>query len=78
MPNDNPFQLGENTLNKVRYFIQDNDGNRVARNLRKVFFDYMRFQQGSLDVDFDEMLDDFENVILLMEMLGEERRHPAN
>ena len=74
MAEDKPFVLNEDILNKVRYFIQDNGGNRVARNLRKMFFDYMRFQQGNLDVDFDEMLDDVENVIQLMELLGEERR----
>jgi len=74
MSEDKSFVFKEDLLNKFRYFIEDNDGNKVARNLRKIFFDYMRFQQYNFDIEFEEMLDDVENVIQLMELLGEERR----
>ena len=74
MPEDKSFVFKEELLNKVRYFIEDNDGNKVARNLRKIFFDYMRFQQCSFDIEFEEMLSDVESVIQLMELIGDERQ----
>ena len=74
MADDKSFVFKEDLLNKFRYFIEDNDGNKVARNLRKIFFDYMRFQQCSFDIDFEEMLSDVDSVIDLMELIGDERQ----
>ena len=74
MADDKSFVFKEDLLNKFRYFIEDNDGNKVARNLRKIFFDYMRFQQCSFDIEFEEMLSDVDAVIDLMELIGDERR----
>jgi hypothetical protein len=37
--------------------------------MRKVFFDYLRFQKGNLDTEFDEILNDIETVIDFMESI---------
>ena len=36
--------LSEELLERLRYFIEDIDAMRASRNLRKVFFDYLKFQ----------------------------------
>ena len=74
MSEDKSFIFKEDLLNKFRYFIEDNDGNKVARTIRMVFFSYLKFTQGNLDVDFSELLDDVESVIQLMELIGDERQ----
>jgi len=67
---DNPHALGKDLKNRIRYFIEDNDSLRASRNLRKVFFDYLKFQQGNLDADFDNILTDVESVIDLLEYIS--------
>ena len=66
--------LSEEILDKLRYFIEDNDPLRVSRKLRSVFFDYVRFQYTGLPTDFDEILNDVEHTIELMELLSEESK----
>ncbi len=51
-------------------FIEDNDLNRMSRNLRKVFFDYLRQQHAGLDIEFSNVLDHVENVIELLEFIN--------
>jgi hypothetical protein len=70
MEGENDIVISEDLLNKFRLFIRDNDPLRISRNLRKVFFDYLRFQQDCLDNDFDQILSDVETVINLMECIG--------
>ena len=73
MTNDK-FTLSEDLLDKLRYFIQDHDALRASRNLRRVFFDYMRFQDGLSDTDFDNILTDVEATISLLECIADERK----
>lgn len=61
--------LPEELIGRFQSFVQDNDTHRMAVNLRKVFFDYLRFQKGNLDTEFDEILDDVETVIDFMESI---------
>jgi len=71
---DSAHSLSEDLLDRIKYFIEDNDPLRVSRNLRKVFFDYMKFQKGNLDADFDGILTDVESVIDLLEFIGDETK----
>lgn len=42
----------------------------MSRNMRKVFFDYLRQQQAGLDVEFSNVLNDVESIIELLEDIG--------
>jgi hypothetical protein len=70
MEGEKDIVISEELLNVFKLFIRDNDAARISRNLRKVFFDYLRFQQDCLDNDFDQRLADVEAVINLMECIG--------
>src|SRR4051794_33236526 len=74
MSQENKSALSEEFLDKPRYFIQDNDAQRASRNLRAVFFDYLRFQQGNLDTQFDDILNDVEATIKLLELIAGENK----
>ena len=41
----------------------------MSRNLRKIFFDYLRQQYAGLDIEFEEVLYDIENVIDFFDFL---------
>jgi hypothetical protein len=71
MEEEKDIVISEELLDAIRLFIRDNDAVRISRNLRKVFFDYLRFQQDCLDNDFDQRLADVEAVINLMECISE-------
>lgn len=71
---DNKYTLSEDLRDKLRYFIQDNDALRASRNLRRVFFDYLRFQDGLSDTDFDNILTDIEATISLLECIANEHK----
>lgn len=62
-------ELPDELVGRFKSFVQDNDTHRMAVNLRKVFFDYLRFQKGNLDTEFDEILNDIETVIDFMESI---------
>jgi hypothetical protein len=53
--------------NELRYFLQDNDIVRMQRNLRKVFFEFVKQQQAGMDVEFDTVICDIENVFLFLD-----------
>lgn len=62
--------LPEELIVRFQSFVQDNDTHRIEVNLRKVFFDYLRFQQGNLDTEFDGILNDIETAIDFMESIA--------
>lgn len=64
---ENIDELPDELVGLFKTFVQDNATHRIAVNLRKVFFDYLRFQQGNLDTEFDGILNDIEAVIDFME-----------
>lgn len=66
--------FSEEFTDKLRYFIQDNDALRAIRNLRAVFFDYLRFSQGNLDTQFDYIVNDVEATIKLLELIAGESK----
>jgi|GEM_PF-1412271 len=70
--------VSEALLDKFRYFTEDNDAQRASRNLRRVFFGYLRFQQGMMDTDFEEILDDIDNLIRLMDAISDENKRLAS
>jgi len=74
MSGDNNPVLSEELLNTIRYLIQDKDLTRMSRNLRLVFFDYLRFQNAGLDVEFDAILNDIESIIDLLEVIEDESK----
>ncbi len=74
MSTEDKSELSEGFQDKLRYFIQDNNAQRASRNLRAVFFDYLRFSQGNLDTYFDEILDDVEATIKLLELIAVESK----
>jgi len=65
--------LPEELLNKLKYYFQDVDPLRASRSLRKVFFDYLRFQDGLRAMDFDTILNDVETAIELLELIADEK-----
>ncbi len=74
MSQEDKNALSEEFLDKLRYFMQDNDARRASRNMRTVFFDYLRFQQGNLDTQFDYILNDVEVTIKLLELIADESK----
>ncbi|WP_298939175.1 hypothetical protein, partial [uncultured Dysgonomonas sp.] len=54
-------------IDRIQKFVEDNDLNRMSRNIRRIFFDYLRQQQAGLDIEFNDVLNDVENVIDLLE-----------
>ncbi len=74
MSGDNNQVLSEELLNTIRYLIQDKDLSRMSRNLRLIFFDYLRFQNAGLDVEFDAILNDIESIIDLLEVIEDESK----
>ncbi len=77
MSEDNKFVLSEDFLNQIRYFIQDKDTQRVSRNLRMVFFYYLRFQASGLPLAFDEIMNDIEATIELLEAISRREKYLA-
>lgn len=65
--------LSEEIVERLKFFIEDTDALRVSRNLRKVFFDYLKFQDGLSDKDFDKILTDVEAVFELLDAFAIEK-----
>lgn len=65
--------LSEELLEKLRYFIEDIDAQRASRHLRRVFFDYLKFQDGMSDNDFDKILTDIEAILDLLDTIAIEK-----
>ena len=66
--------LSEKLLEVIKNFGQEKNASRISRNLRKVFFDYLRYQKEGLDVDFDLVIDDVEAAINLVELIADETK----
>jgi len=66
--------LSKELADKMRYFVQDTSPARVGRNLRIVFFDYLRNQREGLPMEFDQLLDDMQNLFELLDVAAEERK----
>lgn len=71
MPNQEKV-LSDKLMEKLNSFNKDHDSLRISRNLRKVFFDYLRFQDAGLSTDFETVIEDVETVIQLMELFADE------
>ncbi|MBN9485531.1 MAG: hypothetical protein BGO70_03675 [Bacteroidetes bacterium 43-93] len=67
MAEQNRQKLTEESIDRIQKFVEDNDLNRMSRNIRRIFFDYLRQQQAGLDIEFNDVLNDVENVIDLLE-----------
>jgi len=66
--------LSEELLEKLRYFIEDINAQRAGRHVRKVFFDYLKFQDGMNDTDFDKILIDIEALLDLLDTIAVEKK----
>ncbi len=66
--------LSKELADKVRYFVQDTSPGRVSKNLRVVFFDYLRNQREGLPMEFDQILDDMQNLFEFLDVAAEERK----
>jgi len=66
--------LSDKLLDRFKCLVEDVDAQRTSRNLRRVFFDYLRFQQGTMDTDFEEILDDIDSLISLMDAIADETK----
>ena len=71
MPDNN---FSQEFLELIRYFLQDHSAERIDKNLRLVFFDYLRNQREGLPTEFDEVLDDMEALFSLVEIMRGEKR----
>lgn len=60
-------------MDRFKLFVEDVDALRVCRNLRKVFFDYLKFQDGMSDRDFDKVVSDVEAVFDLLDAVIDEK-----
>ena len=67
---DNTFS--QEFLDGMRYFLQDHSPERIEKNLRLVFFDYLRNQRDGLPTEFDEVLNDMEALFELIETIRTE------
>ena len=63
-------ELSEETLDTITKFVEDFDLDRMSRNMKKVFFDYLRRQQAGLDAEFNNVLNDVESIIELLGDIG--------
>ncbi|WP_276131918.1 hypothetical protein [Polluticoccus soli] len=70
--------FSQELLDKFRYFLHDHSSERMCRNLRKVFFDYMRQQHAGLDVHFDTILDDVEALMDFLDICSDETKDWKN
>lgn len=70
---DEKLLISDGLLEKLQFFIEDKDALRVSRHLRKVFFDYLRFQEGLSDKDFDRILMDVEALFELLDVIAVEK-----
>ena len=68
---DNTFS--QEFLDGLRFFLQDHSPERIDKNLRLVFFDYLRNQREGLPTEFDEVLDDIEALFILIETMRNEK-----
>ena len=66
--------LSERMQDKMRYFLQDHSPERIIKNLRKVFIDYLRSQQAGLPLEWDEILNDLESLFELMDVAAQEKK----
>lgn len=57
----------EELCQRFRIFLEDNDINRMCRNLRKVLIEYVRNQNAGLDVEFEYVLNDLEAIFDLLD-----------
>ena len=70
MPDNN---FSQEFLELIRYFLQDHSAERIDKNLRLVFFDYLRNQSEGLPTEFDEVLNDIEALFVLIETMRNEK-----
>jgi len=70
MPDSN---FSQEFLDSLRYFLQDHSPKRIDKNLRLVFFDYLRNQREGLPTEFDEVLNDIEALFALIETMRNEK-----
>lgn len=59
-------------MERTERFFEGNDLNKMSKNLRKVFFDYLRYQKAGLDLEFGEILYDIESLLEFLESISEE------
>ena len=71
MPDNN---FSQEFLDSLRYFLQDHSPERIDKNLRLVFFDYLRNQREGLPTEFDEIVNDMEALFMLLEFMRNEKR----
>lgn len=72
MADNNPI-LSDILFERLRYFVEDVDAQRTSRHLRHVFFDYLKFQDGMSDKDFDKILTDIEALLDLLDTIAIEK-----
>lgn len=63
-------EISDEVLVQFKIFVDYCDTLRISRNLRKVFFDFLKFQQGNLDNNFEEILFDVEQTINFFESIS--------
>lgn len=66
--------LKKEMVDRFKLFIEDNNLDRMNRNLRKIFIDYLRQQSAGLDVNFDEILYDMEAIFNLLDDVSDIKR----
>ena len=71
MPNQGNA-LSDQLMEKLATFNRHHDPLRISRSIRKVFFDYLRYQDTGLSTDFDTVIEDVEAAIELMESIADE------
>ncbi len=59
----------EMMVNEVRQFLATNSCERISKNLRIVFFAYLREIENGMPGEYDEILSDMEKMFDLLEVL---------
>lgn len=73
--NNEVYQFDNVFLSSLQRMIVEYDLQRMSVNMRKVFFDYMRYQTVGLDVDFDDILNDIERLMEMIDFLQEQKQY---
>jgi len=72
--NNNENIITEELLDNLKIFLQDHSIERVTRNLRRIFLDYLRHQMEFLPAGFEECISDMYDLFELLDVAEDETK----
>jgi hypothetical protein len=77
MADESKLVPSQEFIDQIARFVEVSDPLRASRNLRRVFFDYLRFQEGMTATEFDAIITDIENLMDLLDTIAIETKAGA-